>query len=258
MNGTAKQIVISLALSSRFSVEFMDEVYQGIKIACEAYQVDLIGGDTTSSHSGLIINVTAIGTANSKKLVYRSGAKVGDIVVVTGDLGGALMGLHLLEREKRVFKENPSATIDLQGYEYILQRQLRPEARKDIIEIMDGYGVQPTSMIDISDGLSSEALHLSKKSNVGIAIYSEKIPLDTMTYDTAQMFNIDPVISALNGGEDYEFLMTFSPADFEKIKNQPDFTEIGFVQELSEGNVLITKLGNKFPLQAQGWNHFTE
>jgi thiamine-monophosphate kinase len=256
MNGRPEQILISLAVSSRFTMEMLDEIYEGIKIACNHYELDLVGGDTTSSKSGLIINVTVIGTAFEKEVVYRSGAQINDLLVVTGDLGGAYVGLQLLEREKRVLASAPGAQPELAGHDYILQKQLRPEARKDVIEIFKELKIQPTSMIDISDGLSSEAMHICKQSKVGCVIYEEKIPIDQSVYDTARKLGLDPGMCALNGGEDYELLFTLNPALHDKIQNHPDFTVIGYITEDNEGTTLITRSGNRYPMKAQGWKHF--
>ena len=255
MNAVAKQITVSIAISSKFSVEAVEEIYKGIYTACERYKVDLIGGDTTSSLTGLTISITAIGEVEKGKAVLRSGAKPNDLLCVTGDLGGSYMGLQLLERENEVFKINPNVQPQLDGYDYILQRQLRPEARVDMIEIFRKTGVQLTSMIDISDGLSSEILHLCKNSGVGCNLYEEKVPLDFQTKKMAEELNINPLVAALNGGEDYELLFTIAPADFDKIKNDPDITIIGHMTEASEGTNLITTGGSKIPLIAQGWNH---
>ena len=255
MNAVAKQITVSIALSSKFSVEAVEEIYKGIYTACERYGVDLVGGDTTSSLTGLTISITVIGEVEKGKAVLRSGAKPNDLLCVTGDLGGAYMGLQLLERENEVFKVNPKVQPQLDGYDYILQRQLRPEARVDMVEIFRKTGVQPTSMIDISDGLSSEILHLCKNSGVGCNLYEEKVPLDFQTKKMAEELNINPLVAALNGGEDYELLFTIAQTDFDKIKNDPDITIIGHMTEASEGTNLITTGGSKIPLIAQGWNH---
>ncbi len=256
MNGTPTQVTVSLSLSSRFTVEALDELYKGMRIACQNYGVDLVGGDTTSSRSGLFINVTAIGTAKEDKIAYRNGAKPGDIICVTGDLGGAYIGLQILEREKRVFAETPGVQPDFTGHDYVLRRQLRPEARKDIIEAFASLNIKPTSMIDISDGLASETLHLCKSSNTGCKIYEENIPFDPTTYNTALNFNLDATLCALSGGEDYELLFTVTKADYEKISNSPDFTMIGIMAEAEEGCSLITKSGNSHQIVAQGFKHF--
>ncbi len=255
MNAVPRQMTVSIALSSKFSVEAVEEIYKGIYTACERYGVDLVGGDTTSSLTGLTICITVIGEVEKGKAVLRSGAKPNDLLCVTGDLGGAYMGLQLLERENEVFKVNPKVQPQLDGYDYILQRQLRPEARVDMIGIFRKTGVQPTSMIDISDGLSSEILHLCKNSGVGCNLYEEKVPLDFQTKKMAEELNINPLVAALNGGEDYELLFTVAQTDFDKIKNDPDITIIGHMTEASEGTNLITTGGSKIPLIAQGWNH---
>lgn len=256
MNGKAEQITVSIALSNRVSVEAVDALYAGIKAACENYKIDLVGGDTTSSTSGLIISVTAIGRVAKNKISYRSGAKENDIVCVTGDLGGAYAGLQVLEREKQVFLSNPDMEPGLEKYDYIVGRQLRPEARAEIILDLEEFGIIPSSMIDVSDGLASELLHLSKESKVGVRIYEDKIPIDQNTFDTAVEFNMDPITCALNGGEDYELLFTINKSDQEKIKNHPDVHMIGYVHSRLDQNVMITKSGNLVPLRAQGWDHF--
>lgn len=258
MNAEPRQITVSLAISNKFSVEAIDELYSGIHLACEQYGVDLIGGDTTSSMTGLTISVTAIGEAKPEDLVYRSGAKLNDLICVSGDLGGAYMGLQLLERENEVFKVNPKEQPKLEGYDYILQRQLKPEARGDVIRALKKLGIKPTSMIDISDGLSSEAMHICKASKVGCSIYEEKIPLDFQTRKFADELSINPLVSALNGGEDYELLFTLPLTDHDKIKNDPDITIIGHITEESTGTNLITGTGAAIPLQAQGWNPLNE
>ncbi|MCE2740340.1 MAG: thiamine-phosphate kinase [Sphingobacteriales bacterium] len=256
MNGKPKQITVSLALSSRFSLEAVEELYAGIQLACERYQVDLIGGDTSTSKQGLMISITAIGEANPTEITYRSGAKVNDLLVVTGDLGGAYCGYQLLEREKRVYLDNPSVQPDLAGFDYIIERQLKPEARKDIYELLKTLQIKPSAMIDISDGLASECFHLGKASNVGFNLYEEKIPIDPTTYNFARELDLDPTLCALSGGEDYELLLTISQNDYKKLENHPDFTIIGYASEAAEGMHLITKSGNKHALKAQGWTAF--
>jgi thiamine-monophosphate kinase len=256
MNAQPEQVIVSLALSSKFTVETIKEIYSGMETACGNYGLDLVGGDTTTSKSGLVINVTAIGTAFKEDIVYRHGAQVNDVLVVTGDLGGAYLGYQVLEREKRVYLSNPELQPELTGHDYILRRQLRPEARKDIIPIFKELGIHPTAMIDISDGLSSEALHICKKSKVGCVIYEAKIPIDPSTYHTALKMGIDPTVCALSGGEDYELLFTIPATEAEKVTNHPDFTIIGYITEPGEGSNLITKSNNRYPLQAQGWKHF--
>jgi thiamine-monophosphate kinase len=254
MNGTASQITVSIGISSKFPLEAIEELYQGITIACEKYNVDLVGGDTTSSKQGLIISITSIGFADEKQICYRDGAKEGDLLCVSGDLGGAYIGLQLLEREKNIFLENPQIQPDLEGKDYIVERQLKPEARKDIVEALQLMKIKPTSMIDISDGLASEILHLCKQSDKGCNLYEDKIPIDPMTYDTARDFGIDPTVCALNGGEDYELLFTIDQKDFEAIKNNPDISIIGHITEPAAGCHLISKSGKVHPIMAQGWN----
>lgn len=254
MNGTAHQITVSIGLSSKFPLEAVEELYQGISVACEKYGIDLVGGDTSSSKQGLVLSVTSIGSADEKDICYRNGANEGDLLCVSGDLGGAYIGLQLLEREKNIFLENPNIQPDLEGKDYIVERQLKPEARKDIIEALKLMKIKPTSMIDISDGLASEILHICKQSNKGCNLYEEKIPIDPMTYDTARDFGIDPTVCALNGGEDYELLFTVKQSDFEKIKNNPDISIIGHMTEASAGCNLISKSQMVHPIKAQGWN----
>lgn len=255
MNAHPKQITVNLAISSKFSVEAVEELYSGIYLACENYGVDLIGGDTTSSLTGLTISISALGEARPENLVYRNGAKPDDILCVSGDLGGAYMGLQLLERENAVFKVNPNEQPKLEGYDYILGRQLKPEARGDVVNVFEKLQIKPTSMIDISDGLSSEILHLCKNSKVGCNLFEEKVPMDLQTKKMAEELNINPLVAALNGGEDYELLFTLSPEDAEKLKNDPDFTVIGEITEAAEGANLMTTGGSKIELQAQGWEH---
>lgn len=256
MNGTAEQITVSLAVSSRFPLEALEELYEGIHLACAFYNVDLIGGDTTSSVSGLAINITVMGRAKKNEITYRSGANEFDLLVVTGDLGAAYMGLQVLEREKEVFKANPNIQPDLDGHDYIIERQLKPEARKDIIGFLKELDVVPTSMIDISDGLASEILHICKSSKVGCHVYDEKIPIDAKTSMTAIDFNLDPGTCALNGGEDYELLFTIKQDDFDKIKGNPHMTVIGHITNEQDGVYFIDKNGSAITLKAQGWNHF--
>lgn len=258
MNGKAEQITVSIALSNRFSLQAVDALYEGIKAACDNYKVDLVGGDTTSSTSGLIISITAVGRVAKDKVAYRSGAKPNDIICVTGDLGAAYMGLQVLEREKQVFLSNPEMQPSLEKYNYIVGRQLKPEARTEVVFDLQEYGVVPTSMIDISDGLASELLHLSKNSGVGIRIYEENLPIDNQAFETAVEFNLDPIICALNGGEDYELLFTIRQEDQDKIKKHPDINMIGYVHERKEERVMISKKGSVIPLTAQGWNHFRD
>lgn len=258
MNGVAEQITVSMAVSSKFPVEALEELYEGIRIACETYNVDLIGGDTTASYSGLTLSVTAIGRAETAKISYRSGAKENDLLVASGDLGGAYVGLQVLEREKQVFQANPNIQPDLDGHDYIVQRQLKPEARVDVISFLKELDVVPTSMIDISDGLASEILHLCKASKVGCRLYDDKIPIDAQTSMTALEFNLDPATCALNGGEDYELLFTIAQSDFDKIKGNPHMTVIGHITDVSEGAYLVDKNGSVIELRAQGWDHFGE
>lgn len=256
MNGIASQVTVSIGISSKFPLEAIEELYEGIYLACEKYNVDLIGGDTSSSKQGMVISVTSIGYADEKDIVYRDGAQEGDLICVSGDLGGAYTGLQLLEREKLIYLENPNIQPDLEGKDYIVERQLKPEARKDIIELLKDIEVKPTAMIDISDGLASEILHICKQSNKGCNLYEDKIPLDPMTYETAREFNLDPTVCALSGGEDYELLFTVKQADYDKIKFKMDITIIGYITEPSAGCNLVTKTGNIHPLKAQGWNAF--
>lgn len=256
MNATATQITVSIAVSNRFPLEALEELYAGIATACKAFGVDLVGGDTTSSKTGLIISITAIGQVDQDKITYRSGAKPNDLLVVSGDLGGAYMGLQVLEREKEVFKVNPNSQPDLEPYSYIVERQLKPEARKDIIALLEQLDVQPTSMIDISDGLSSEILHLCKNSKVGCNLFEDKIPLDPTVISSCEEFQVDSTMIALSGGEDYELLFTVDQSDFPKIKGNPSLTIIGHMTQASEGTHLVTRAETKIPLTAQGWNSF--
>ena len=258
MNAEATQITVSIAISNRFPLEAVEELYAGIELASKNYNVDIVGGDTTSSNKGLVISITAIGEARLKDIVYRSGAKENDLLVVTGDIGGAYMGLQVLEREKEVFKVNPNNQPDLDPYTYIIERQLKPEARKDIVKLLKDLEVKPTSMIDISDGLSSEILHLCKQSKVGCDLYEDKIPLDPQVISTCEEFKIDSTTIALSGGEDYELLMTISQQDFPKIKGNPNLTVIGYMTNLENGVHLVTRANEKIPLKAQGWNSFSD
>ncbi len=257
MNATPTQILVSLAMSNRFPVEALEEIYEGIALACKHYKVDLVGGDTTSSTSGLVMSITAIGLEDSENIVKRNGAKANDLLVVTGDLGGAYMGLQILEREHSVYLANPDMQPEMEGYDYILERQLKPEARTDIKKTLKELDIQPTSMIDISDGLSSEILHLSDQSKVGFHLYEEKVPMDSLTISTAEELNLNPIMCALSGGEDYELLFTIAPEDFEKIRNHPDFSIIGHAVDLQQGNYLVARGSNELiPLNAQGWDAF--
>ena len=254
MNGTAEHITVGIAVSNRFTVEALEEIYEGIHLACERYNVDLIGGDTTASTSGLMISITATGRVEKAKPTMRSGAKDNDLIVISGDVGGAYMGLQILEREKQVFIENPDMQPELGGHEYILERQLKPEARKDIVDLLHNLQVQPTSMIDISDGLSSEVLHLSKSSNHQFNIYENKIPIDPSIYALCEEFNLNTTTVGLNGGEDYELLFTISIEDHDKIKANPNLSVIGYVKEGSGAN-LITRDDKVVELKAQGFKH---
>jgi thiamine-monophosphate kinase len=256
MNGTPTQITVNIGLSNRFSIEAVDALYEGIRMACDNYKIDLVGGDTTSSASGLIISITAIGIVDKAKVAYRGGANLNDIVCVTGDLGGAYMGLQVLEREKQVFMANPDMQPQLEKYDYIVQRQLKPEARMDIIHELKELNIQPTAMIDISDGLGSELLHIARASGKGLQIYEDKLPVDKQTYDTGYEMKIDATTAAINGGEDYELLFTISQEDFEKVKNHADIHLIGYIHEASKGNKMITKGENIVDITAQGWNHY--
>lgn len=258
MNAEATQITVSIAASNRFPVEALEELYAGIQLAAEIYKVDVVGGDTTSSTSGLMISITALGKATPEKITTRSGAKPNDLLVVSGDLGAAYMGLQVLEREKQVFKANPNAQPDLDAYTYIVERQLKPEARKDIPELFNALEVQPTSMIDISDGLSSEVIHLCKNSKVGANIFEEKIPLDPTVISVCEEFNIDSTMVTLSGGEDYELLFTIDQKDYDKIKGNPHLTVIGHMTEEKEGMHLITRANQKLPIQSRGWNSFDD
>lgn len=258
MNGIAEQITVTIAVSNRFPKEALDELYEGIQKACDFYEVDLVGGDTTSSTSGLFISITAIGTARKEDVVYRNGGKPNELIVVTGDLGAAYMGIQILEREKEVFKANPEIQPDLDGHDYILERQLKPEARKDIIEFLKKLDVRPTSMIDISDGLASELFHLCTQSKVGAHIFDEKLPIDPSVSTTAIDFNVSPTTVALNGGEDYELLFSIEQKDFDKIKGNPHMTVIGHFTDEDSGLYLIDKQGSAIQLSAQGWKHFSK
>jgi len=256
MNAIPKQITVSIALSNRFSVEAVDALYEGIHAACDHYGVDLVGGDTTASRSGLVVSVTAIGEAKKEEISYRSGAKENDILCVTGDLGGALVGLQVLEREKEVFLANPDMKPDLGKYTLVTARQLKPDARVDIIHELRELNVIPTSMMDVSDGLASEIFHICKASNVGATIYEDKLPIDKQTFDTAVELNLDPITCMLNGGEDYELLFTIDQKDFSKLEKHPDIHFIGHITKAAEGKYLVTKSGTAVQIKAQGWKHF--
>lgn len=258
MNGIPRQVIVALGISSKFTVEAIEALYRGINQACEDYNVDLVGGDTTSSLTGLVLSVSVIGTVPEKVKTLRSGAKKGDIICVTGDLGAAYLGLQILEREKQVFEANPSMQPQLDKYQYLVERQLKPVARMDIIHELREKKIVPSSMIDISDGLASELLHLSKASGLGIKIYEEHLPIDALAYDTAVEFKIPTSTCILNGGEDYELLFTISQTDFEKLEKHPDIHFIGYMDESKGQNVMITKQENIVPLTAQGWEHFED
>lgn len=258
MNAIPTQITVAIGLSNRFSLEAVEELYEGMRLACEKYEIDLIGGDTSSSRSGLILNLTAIGQVDPQKVTYRKGAKPNDLLVVTGDVGGAYMGLQILEREKKVFLDHPSMQPDLETYDYIVGRQLKAEARLDVIKLLDELKIIPTSMMDVSDGIASELFHLGQASAVGFDIYEDKLPIDPQTVDTALAFDLNPSIMALNGGEDYELLFTIDQREWDKIKNNPDFTVIGHATDLINSYKLNTKAGNSFDIKAQGWEHFSK
>lgn len=257
MNGTPKQITIALAISNHFSVEGLEEFYAGVYLACEHYGIDLIGGDTTSSKTGMCISITVLGEASEKEIVYRNTAKENQLICVSGDLGAAYMGLQLLEREKLVFNGNEQAQPDFSGYEYILERQLKPEARKDVIQLLKDKKILPTAMIDISDGLASEILHICKDSGVGCNIYEEKIPIDYQTYKMAEELNMNATVCALSGGEDYELLFTVPVEHFEVLSAIPEIHVIGHTSKASEGCYMTTRDGNTFELKAQGWTNFS-
>ncbi len=258
MNGTPKQITLSLGVSNRMSVEFLEDFYEGIALACENYKVDLIGGDTVSSNTGLVISITAIGVAEEKKVVYRSGASENDLICVSGDLGAAYIGLQLLEREKAVFEGGGNVQPDFSGNDYLLERQLKPEARHDVIKALDESGIVPTSMIDISDGLSSELMHICRDSGYGCSLFEEKIPIDPTTVNLAEEFNISGTTAALNGGEDYELLFTVDIKDHDKIKDMPGITIIGHITGKNEAPNLITTGDSVVGLKAQGWDSLEE
>ncbi|TXN37531.1 thiamine-phosphate kinase [Flagellimonas hymeniacidonis] len=257
MNAMATQITVSIAVSNRFPIEALEEFYEGVAMACQMYKVDLVGGDTTSSTKGMLISITALGIAEENEIVYRKGTKPNDLLVVTGDLGGAYLGLQVLEREKEVFKVNPNNQPDLEPYSYVVERQLKPEARMDIVELLEKLEVKPTAMIDISDGLSSEILHLCEQSGVGCNLFEDKIPLDPTVISAAEEFKMDSTMIALSGGEDYELLLTIDQSDFPKIKGNPNLTVIGHMAMKEEGAHLITRGDTKIPLSAQGWNSFS-
>ncbi|WP_396144535.1 thiamine-phosphate kinase [Flavobacterium sp.] len=258
MNAKATQITVSVAVSNRFPLEALEELFEGITHAAKFYNVDVIGGDTTSSQKGLILSITAIGEANQEDITYRNGANAADLLVVTGDIGSAYMGLQVLEREKQVFQVNPNNQPDLDAYTYLIERQLKPEARHDIKGLLEKLELKPTSMIDISDGLSSEIIHLCKQSGVGCNLYEEKIPVDPQFINVCEEFNIDSTTVAINGGEDYELLFTIKMEDYDKIKANPNFTVIGHMTQESEGIHLITRANTKIPLKARGWDAISE
>ena len=254
MNGTAEQITVSIAVSNRFPLEAIEAFYAGIQLACETYKIDLIGGDTTSSNKGILISITVIGKAEKDEVVYRNGAKETDLIVVSGDLGAAYLGLQVLEREKQVFKVDPNNQPDLENYTYLIERQLKPEARKDISGLLKELDIKPTSMIDISDGLSSELFHICTQSKVGCKIYEEKLPLDPQVISACEEFELDSTMVALSGGEDYELLFTVPIANFDQLKGNPNFSIIGHITAENQGLQLVTRANQDIPLKAQGWN----
>lgn len=256
MNAKPTQITVNIAVGARYTVEAIDELYEGIRLACENYKVDLVGGDTTSSRAGLVISITAIGEVAKGEAAMRSGATVNDLICLTGDIGAAYMGLQILEREKQAFMADPEMQPQLDKHEYIVGRQLRPEARMDVIHELKELGIKPTSMIDVSDGLASELMHICSQSGVGATIYRENLPADEQMLEAAMEFNLDPVMCMLNGGEDYELLFTVPLADYDKLKNHPDISIIGKITEAGEGINMANKHGQSFPLKAQGWTHF--
>jgi thiamine-monophosphate kinase len=254
MNAHPRQIVIAIAVSRKFTTSMIDEVYSGIYLACNNYGVDVVGGDTSSSLTGMTITITAVGEAEEQDLTYRHGAKVNDLICVSGDLGGAYMGLQLLEREKKIFEKDISIQPDLEGYKYILERQLKPEARKDIIELLKKLGIKPASMIDISDGLSSELFHICNESKTGCKIFADKIPVNPETVKMAEEFNMEPLVAALNGGEDYELLFTVPLSAFDKMAGHPQISVIGHITEINEGKTMITVDGSSMELKSMGWD----
>jgi len=256
MNGMATQITVSIGLSSKFPLEAVEEIYKGIELACNKFNIDLIGGDTSSSKQGLVISVTSIGYAAAADICYRNGAEEGDLLCVSGDLGGAYVGLQILEREKQIFLENPQLQPDLEGKDYIIERQLKPEGRRDIVDLLAQMKIKPTSMIDVSDGLASEILHICTQSEKGCTLYEEKIPIDPMTYETARELGLDPTVCALNGGEDYELLFTIKQSDYAKLKNDVDISIIGHITDKNAGCNMISKSNVSHELKAQGWNAF--
>jgi thiamine-monophosphate kinase len=258
MNGIAKQITVSIAMDKRMTLEMIEELYEGIHAACKKYEVDLIGGDTTASLTGVCISITVLGEANEEDITYRNTAKENDLVCISGNLGAAYMGLQLLEREKRIFQENPNVQPDLEGFDYIVGRQLKPEARKDIVEALKAKNILPTAMIDVSDGLASEIMHLCEDSDMGCAIYEEKIPIDYETHKMAEEFNMNTTMAALNGGEDYELLFTIPLDKHEEITTIADVRVIGHICNKEQGRNLVTRDDNHIPLKAQGWTNFLD
>lgn len=258
MNGKPEQVIVSIAISSKFSVEALEQLYDGMKEACRIYGVDLVGGDTTSSLSGLIINVTAIGSVEKGKAIKRNSASGNDLICVSGDLGGAYLGLQILEREKKLFLQDTKIQPKLDNHEYAIRRQLKPEARKDIINLLNSHEILPTSMIDISDGLSSEILHISEQSNLGCRIFEDKIPISYECQQTANEINMDATLAAMNGGEDYELLFTISLKDHEKIQSIPGISIIGHMTSKEDSRYLIARNGTEVPINAQGWNALLE
>lgn len=256
MNAAPTQVTMSIAISNRFSLEALNEFYEGVYLACEKHGVDLVGGDTSSSNKGFIISVTAIGEAAPDKIVKRSTAQKGDLICVSGDLGGAFLGLTLMEREKKIYLENPQLQPDLENESYIVGRLLKPEARKEIIDFFEQNDILPTSMMDVSDGISSEVLHLCKQSNLGCVIYEEKIPVAEDSRKAAFKFGLDPTVCALNGGEDYELIFTLKQEDYDKITLNEEISVIGYMKDVTEGCKLLTRGGNSFDITAQGWNAF--
>jgi thiamine-monophosphate kinase len=258
MNATPTQIILGLAFSNRFSLEALDEFYEGVYAACTFYDVDLIGGDTSTSQKGFIISCTAIGEVTPDSFIRRNGAKKGDLICVSGDFGAAFLGLTLLEREKKIYQDNPAIQPDLEEEKYIIGRILKPEARKDVVELLQEKNITPTAMIDVSDGLSSELLHICRQSEVGCILYEEKIPIADETKQAAFKFNMDPTACALSGGEDYELLFTIAQVDYDKLEMHGDISIVGYITDAEEGKNIITKSGKKYPLTAQGWNAFGE
>jgi thiamine-monophosphate kinase len=256
MNGIATQITVSIGLSSKFPLEAVEEIYKGIELACNKFNIDLIGGDTSSSKQGLVISVTSIGYADKKDVTYRNGAEEGDLLCVSGDLGGAYVGLQILEREKLIYLENPDIQPDLEGKDYIIERQLKPEGRRDIVDLLAQMDIKPTAMIDVSDGLASEILHICEQSEKGCNLYEEKIPIDPLTYETARELGLDPTVCALSGGEDYELLFTIKQSDYSKLKNDVDITIIGHITDKNSGCKMISKSNVVHTITAQGWTAF--